>query len=215
MEQVPLLLVTSRLAIRSLFESPPERDTLAFAVVHLPAEQEAVERTIPRMEPVAVAVVDFTPNRSLAIRACRLLSERAPAVPVLALACCPQTLTDRDLDVLADCGTHGLIDLSEARPGIMRAVGHVLRGEVVIQVGAIAESAAVLRRLGPAQRRERSQLTSRERAVLQRLVDGLSHEEIAEVEHVAVRTVNRRLHRPVFRRQFVRRVGASRLRTER
>src|SRR5687767_74991 len=96
----PLLLITNRLAIKSLLESPPEREAPAFDVIHLPLEPTAIEGARAEMERAAVAVVDFIPSPALAIRACRLLRDRAPSTPTLVLACCPDELTAADVDAL-------------------------------------------------------------------------------------------------------------------
>jgi DNA-binding NarL/FixJ family response regulator len=193
MQQVPLLLVTSRLALRSLFDSPPERDFPAFAVSHLPLDRATVENSLDQLPLLAVAVVDFVPDPIVATRVCRLLCERAQPVPVLALVCCPQTLTTQQVASLADCGAQGLLDLSGPRPSIIQAVQNVLHGELLIHVEAATQRAALFRQLGPAQDRPRRQLTARERAVLQRLADGLSREQIAEAEHLGMRSVTRTL----------------------
>jgi DNA-binding NarL/FixJ family response regulator len=135
------------------------------------------------------AVVDVALDPPAATELCRGLHAHRPGLPVLALVCCPHSVTPWDLRELLDAGIAGLLDLRARADDARRALESAARGETVLHLQLARGGKMLLQdALGGGTPRGAAQL-----ALLELVARGLPDREIGTILHLSPHTVKHQI----------------------
>ena len=183
--ELRLLLATGRAAVQSFFLALSREARSPFAVLPLQLGSDDVEAHGDAIASADAAVVDVGVEQSAALELCGDLRERRPDLPLVALFCCPHSVTPWQLRALFGAGVSSVIDLQATGDEALRAVHRVARGESVLHLQSLGVYQSRLGDLLAGRG-----LKSRARVRLLELVArGLPDREIAERLHLSPHTV--------------------------
>lgn len=196
MKQSSLLLVTSRPAVRTFFESLAADATPPFEVSPVPAGSDLVAEYAEYVARATVAVMDTVLDPDAAITWCQEVHALRPSLPMTALFCCPHAVTPEHLRALVATGVSNVFDLQATAEEVLRVLQSIVRGDVVLHVrmnpghstllGDVATDQELREDIGigsgPA-------LTRPLRQLLELLVHGLSDQEIGRQLHLSPHTI--------------------------
>lgn len=184
-----ILLATSRMTIYVAYVSAGEHITPPWTVTCIRVTSEAL-RAHGDLAAKDVAVIDAV-DSAAAVRVCQELGERRPSLSVVAMVCCPQTLSPEELQALLATGIKGVIDLEPGRRGLAEVLNNVLQGTPVVRARLPPTGGGVAAALQSTKSPDAPSLAEREQVVLRRLAQGLTAPQIAELERFSPRTVSR------------------------
>jgi DNA-binding NarL/FixJ family response regulator len=178
-----------------LFTADTDLDPAPVAVSALPLAVEGIHPGMPELASAQVALVDACPDPELALRVAAALHAAHPALPIMALACCPHLLAAPELTALGQAGVRGLLDLDGDQAELLDAVLGAARGNVGPDLDQERARSIALaakpREVTSTDRHAPGLLTPREEAVLQALLHGRSEREILAAQHVSWSTLKR------------------------
>ena len=131
---VHLVLVTSRPAVQFFFAGLSEHSLRPLAITHARLELEALARHTRELERATTVVVDMGVEPEAATRVCRELHERWRGLPIVALLCCPQSVTPWNLRAMIASGVNAVLDLQSTPDETLRAVESVADGGTLLQL---------------------------------------------------------------------------------
>jgi len=135
---------------------------------------------------IAAARLDGVPTMPLLTE---LHSRLLPASKIIVIASRPDPVEFAALD-----GRHiaaYLIWSDLCRETLLHCLGAVIRSDIVVRSRTVATMGCDSHQHKGCPHTDSVQLTERERAVLRRLAEGLTQEQIARLEHLSLRTVER------------------------
>lgn len=169
------------------------REPLAFLLdreedLQVVAQAGSVADALARLENVDVALIDLNLPDGTGLDVIHMLRRRSPTAEALVLT---GSTSRQDHARAIEAGAAGVLNKTVSISEIMTAIRKLHRGEPLYSAGEILEvlrSATQLRDEDDRARWRLSQLTPRERELLQALAEGLSDKEIAERLSLSVRT---------------------------
>ncbi|MBI2938994.1 MAG: response regulator transcription factor [Chloroflexi bacterium] len=200
MSLLEVLLVSSRPAIQQFFQWLGQLGPRPFVMTPVPADVEALARSSARVETASVALLDVVPDPAPTIEICRRLRAGRPALPIVALFCCGETMAPHYLQAMAGLGVPSLVDLHSTLQEIADALDGAARGEAVVHLrfGRDRNWSApdlLANHTGPGEMPPVRLLSDDDAPLLILVEEGLSDEEIGQRMNLSRHTVRHRLER--------------------
>lgn len=195
-----LLVFTERSLFHSLFAASAVAKPTGMAVTKIPLSVAAAVDAALQIVEGDVGLVDVNSDPPLAIQVCQLLRERARELPVVALICCPQMVSDSQIHVLTSIGIHGVIDSVDSVEEAMHVFDRVAKGDSVFFLRQGRDrNRLVVGGTGDSTRRFR-QVSSQEfpdadLQILHKVAHGMSDREIGKLMHLSPHTVDHHIER--------------------
>jgi DNA-binding NarL/FixJ family response regulator len=195
-----VLLATARPAVHSLFSHIRDIDHQYFQITHLGVSADAVFGCLESSAGAALFAVDVAPDPIAAIQVSQMVHMRSAELPILAITCCPQCLTFRNLQALVASGVSNIFDFHSGAEELADLLHRIINGDLVIHLelgygprplhaeaparGSLIDGFSVFR-----------PLTEAEIQTLQLLSQGLSDREIGHTVHLSEHTVKHQIER--------------------
>jgi two-component system response regulator NreC len=176
---VRLVLADDHLVLRQALRALLERRGLE--VVADEADGRAAVSAVQRYSP-DVAVLDVAMPVLNGVDAAREIARIAPTCAVILLSGVDDTRFVREA---LKVGVRGFVQKTQGSDELVHAIEEVRGGRLYVSPGA---SQAIVDACAESQAKEGSNLTPRERQVLQLVGEGKSTKQIAEVLHISVKT---------------------------
>jgi DNA-binding NarL/FixJ family response regulator len=183
-ETLHLLLATSRPAIVAFFESLG-RDGLELDVELIDVDLEPLARRAARLGNAAAAVVDVGIESAAGIAVCRELARLQPALPVIAVFCCPHAVTPWTIRELLAVGVSSVIDLQTRAEEVLRLLSSSARGGSMLHLHLRRDQRAILGEILTTRRQWREL----ELRLLELVTLGIPDQEIGRRLHLSPHTV--------------------------
>src|SRR2546425_2729508 len=170
-----LLFVTRRHALASFFRSLPG---IAVDIVR-------PDLAGGDLEGVDVAAVDVALEPDSAVELCTSLHRRRPSLPLVAIVCCPQSVSPWELERLLECGVGSVLDLQASADEAARTLEAAADGGSVFHLHLHRGHRRFLQgMLGGRDVRRQTNVRA-----LELVARGLSDREIGAVLHLSPHTV--------------------------
>jgi DNA-binding NarL/FixJ family response regulator len=181
-----LLLASTRWSVHAYFAGLRERGLPGLVIVPLP--QDPTELDPGALEQAHAAVVDAGVDAHAAIVLVDALAELTPSLPVVALLCCPQSATPRQLQGLVRTGA-SVLDLETPPEEAARVLKSVARGASLLYVHLRRDHRTLLHDI----LFKGEDATTQRVRLLELLTLGLPDHEIGKRLHLSPHTVKHRL----------------------
>jgi DNA-binding NarL/FixJ family response regulator len=179
-----LLLASTRWAVHTFFVSLRGYGLPTILVEPIPSDPDLLDARDKDLELASVVAVDMAAQAQSGLDLCRALIDRRPALPVLALVCCPHAANPWELQTLLGAGV-SILDLQATPEEAARALESVARGASVLNLHLHRGHRELLRDVLSG--REPTRITKTQ--LLQLVAAGLPDHEIGRRLHLSPHTV--------------------------
>src|SRR5688500_12724344 len=100
MDLASVLLLSNRPLAHALFAGLAELQEPSFVVDTIPATPDSLVQHRQTVDQASVAIVDVCTDHAAAVRVCQALRAALPQLPLLALLCCPHTVSPETMQAL-------------------------------------------------------------------------------------------------------------------
>ena len=128
-----LLLASTRWAVHTFFISLRRRGLPSLLVEPISGDPAELAAHADELDAATVVALDVAVEPERGVALCEALHERRPALPVIALLCCPQGINPWHLQKVLDSGA-SVLDLQATLEEAVRALEIVARGASVLNV---------------------------------------------------------------------------------